>query len=297
MEKRYLVENVIDTHIHLSSHYSDGLTNAWHPQEAESFRRDWTLQDFQAAAQSGRFQISGAIFVECANQPALEEARWVLGLMGADSPIKGVVANICVQKGAEEVDNFLAGLRDADGQLPVGLKGARYVFMMWENQADDACLDPKFLEGLEALEKASLLWEFCCEPRMAPYLPGCVAKFPRMTFVIDHLAHNGNTGGEMESWGPAIDLLGKLPNVYAKLGAIEQWDVPNPADFLDRAIQSFGFDRLLYESNWFVNEAMGDHYDKTASLVYDACQRAGATEADTNKVFHANACRVYKLDA
>ena len=45
--------------------------------------------------------------------------------------------------------------------------------MAWENQADDACLEPKFLEGLDALQSTGLLWEFCCEPRMAPHLPAC----------------------------------------------------------------------------------------------------------------------------
>ena len=55
-----------------------------------------------------------------------------------------------------------------------------------------------------------------------------IAKFPEMTFIIDHLAHIGNNGGEMEKWGPAIDALGKLPNVYMKMGASEQWNVDNP---------------------------------------------------------------------
>ena len=262
-------------------------------KEAEGFRRDWTLEDFRKSTETARFQISGAIFVECANQPALEEAKWVLRLMdAAGSPILGLVANICVQKGAAEVVRFLDLLRDADGSLPKGLKGARYVFMMWENQADDACLDAQFLEGLDALGKAGLLWEFCCEPRMAPFLCGCIERFPHMTFVIDHLAHNGNKGGDMEAWGPAMDSLGKLPNVYVKLGATEEWDVPNPEDFLDRAIQAIGFDRVLYESNWFVNEAMGDQYDRSAGLVYDACKRAGASETDLSKVFHDNACKV-----
>ena len=119
---------------------------------------------------------------------------------------------------------------------------------------------------------------------MAPYLSACIARFPHMVFVIDHLAHNGNRGGEMEVWGPAMDGLGKLKNVYVKLGASEEWDVPNPADFLDRAVKAFGFDRLLYESNWFVSEAMGDSYDKTAGLVYDACMQARATEAEAQGV-------------
>ena len=95
--------------------------------------------------------------------------------MDSDSFLAGLVAQISVQKGAEEVNSFLEKMKtDYGGTLPKGLKGARYVMMAWENQSDDACLDPTFLEGLEALGKAGLIWEFCCEPRVAPYLPSCI---------------------------------------------------------------------------------------------------------------------------
>jgi len=66
----------------------------------------------------------------------------------------------------------------------------------------------------------------------------------------------------------------------------------NVGDYIDRAISAFSFDRILYESNWFVNDAMGDHYDKTAMLLYDGCKRAGATPKDLRMVFHDNACKV-----
>ena len=91
--------------------------------------------------------------------------------MESDSFLVGLVAQICVQKGAEEVNAFLENMKKQyGGVLPKGLKGARFVMMAWENQADDACLDPKFLEGLEALEKqassgnspASLEWHHTC---------------------------------------------------------------------------------------------------------------------------------------
>ena len=61
---------------------------------------------------------------------------------------------------------------------------------------------------------------------------------------------------------------------------------------MDRAIKSFGFDRILYESNWFVNEAMGDAYDRTACMLLEACRRHGAGAPELRKVYHENACKV-----
>jgi len=131
---------------------------------------------------------------------------------------------------------------------------------------------------------------------MAPNLAACINQFPDMSFIICHAAHCGNDGGELESWGPAIDELGKLPNVYLKTGAVEEWDVPDPVPYMDRAVTAFPFDRILYESNWFVSEALGDSYDKTAKLLHAACLKRGATEADLKKVFADNARRAYRLD-
>jgi len=290
-------EKVIDTHIHLSKHYSGGLENIWHPHEAEGFQRDWTEDEYRAAVSKGSFSVKAAIYVECFNTPAVEEVKWVLKMIDdPESIVAAMSCNIYAQKGAAAVNEFLDALRADDGSLPKGLKGARYVFPATDNNAPDACLQPAFLEGLEALEKAGLLWEFCCNPTMAPNLAECCSKFPNMTFVIDHLAHNGNDGGEMENWGPAIDELGKLPNVFAKMGATEEWGVENHGEYMDRAIAAFGFDRILYESNWFVSEAMGDSYDKTANLLLAACKSAQASESDISNVFANNARKVYGLE-
>jgi len=115
-----------------------------------------------------------------------------------------------------------------------------------------------------------------------------------MTFILNHLGHN--CGGEdFATWAPAITELAKRPNVLAKLGASEEWQVADPGPFLDHAIEAFGYDRVLYESNWFVNQAMGHTFDETFNLVEDSCKRLGASEEQTNMVFVANAKRAYRL--
>ena len=135
-------------------------------------------------------------------------------------------------------------------------------------------------------------------------------------------AHNGNDGGEMEKWGPAMDALGALPNVYCKMGAIEEWGVDDAgiAACMDRAIAAFGtctppasqptdsntalshtpmvaagFEKVLYESNWFVSEASGDHYCRAAVFLKAACERAGATAEQMEAVFQGNARKCYTL--
>ena len=69
----------------------------------------------------------------------------------------------------------------------------------------------------------------------------------------------------------------------------------DPAPYLDLAFAAFGFERVMYESNWFVSRALGDKYDKTFGLVKAALVRAGATAEQTDAVFSGNAKRVYRL--
>jgi predicted TIM-barrel fold metal-dependent hydrolase len=227
--------------VHLCKSFSGGLPNDWVPSAGESFQRDWSEEDMLKSAAAGGIEIKSYVFLECFNRSPADEAKWVQSMVDdPNSKCAAFCAQIYAQHGAAAVTEFLDAVRDESGALPSGLRGARMVFPASDNNAPDACLDPKFHEGLEALQAAGLLWEFCCNPTMAPNLAECCAKFPGMTFVIDHCAHNGNdgaphqhslphplifsynseksscgAGGDMAVWGPAMDKLGALPNCYS----------------------------------------------------------------------------------
>eukprot|EP00038_Savillea_parva_P009212 m.181999 g.181999 ORF g.181999 m.181999 type:complete len:299 (-) comp15407_c0_seq1:102-998(-) len=291
---------VLDTHIHLADNWKSGLgglENVWLPTEPENFQNlHWTEAKLleENAAAGGQFDIQGFIFVECGNVPAVSEAKWVLEMAKSDtSKIVGVVANIPVPQGQAAVNDFLSGL-EVEGQLPVELKGGRQVLLGDPMPAPDACLDPLYLQGLEALHARGLLWEWCCVPSAIPAIAKASAKMPSMTFVLDHLGRN-NAGNDFDTWAPALEDLAKNPNVVAKLGAIEQWAVSDPEPYLDHALKVFGPERVLAESNWFVNSAMGDPYDLTFKRILDACHRAAYTQDQIDSVFVGNARRVYSL--
>jgi len=115
-----------------------------------------------------------------------------------------------------------------------------------------------------------------------------------MRFVLDHLGHN--TGGDdLESWKKALQIVAKCPNVVAKLGAIEEWEVSDPLPYLEFALNTFGYDRCMYESNWFVSAAMGDAYSKTYEYVCKALHNLEATSEEQEQVFCGTAVRVYQL--
>ena len=238
--------------------------------------------------------------------------QWVFGMIASSSSrVEALVAHIPVPDGAAAVNAWLGQLLEAqcgagakpDALIAAGLRGGRVVLLGDPMPAPDACLAPAYLDGLRALARygggggrlGGLHWEWCCKPEALPSIAKVCAQFPDMVFVLDHLGHNCG-GDDLATWSKDLEALAaSSSNVYAKLGAIEEWEVKDPAPYLDHALKVFGFGRVLYESNWFVSAAMGDPYGKTAGRVLAACKRAGATALQIHQVFVGNAKKVYRV--
>lgn len=308
---------VLDAHIHLCC---QELSNAWadadlaasarhlHPEKSITCRprAHWSEAKFLAAAEEAetciegrRMRVPEAIFVECGNQPFLDEARWALSLAADESSrVAAVVAHVPVPEGAAAVAEFLSSLRDSSGKLPLGLKGGRVVLLGTPMPAPDSCLAKDYMEGLQVLGEAGLHWEWCCHWEALQHIAVVCEKVPHMSFVLDHVGRNCGEPHDFQPWADAISSLARTcPNVVAKLGAIEEWGClrGDPSPYLEHAIRSFGFHRVLFESNWFVSEACGFDYSRTLREVWTVCQGLGANEAELAAVFRGNAKRVYRL--
>ena len=93
-----------------------------------------------------------------------------------------------------------------------------------------------------------------------------------------------------------MEVLARCPNIVGvKIGALEEWDV-SPDEYLDFALRTFGFDRCLYEGNWFMSQEFkgGAPYSRTYDAILAALRRVGATEAQIEQVMRSNARRVYR---
>ena len=161
--------------------------------------------------------------------------------------------------------------------------------------APDHCLGGAFGAALDVLEAEGLHWEWCCHYTALPSVARVCAARPGMTFVLDHLGRNGGTEDDVDAWRAAIAEVAKCPNVYVKTGAVEEWGVSDPAPLLDAAVALFGFDRLIWESNWFVSKACGFTVGELVGVAEAACVRAGATATDRANWFSGNAARAYRL--
>lgn len=294
---------VVDSHIHLAVKIPGRLDNKFiFDMDNEAFAREWPEDYYVSQAKKGgSWEVRQAVFVQVFNTPAIEEARWILEKVDNESSVvAGLIAEIDVQAGGGVVNAFLDQLRDSQGALPRGLKGARKVFVLppYNNDSAATIRSDTFKDGLRVMGENNLIWEWAVHPDMLPAVHDTCKEMENVTFVLDHLGLNDNPANDnepFEEWKDEVTKLAKLSNFHVKMGAIEEWNVANPKKYMEYAIDAFGFDHIMYESNWFFSEALGDSYDRVGNMLHEALSGKGATPEDIEKVFSLNARNLYSL--
>ena len=103
----------------------------------------------------------------------------------------------------------------------------------------------------------------------------------------------------MEPWRTHIKELAALPNVWCKLSGLiteadhRNWTREQLRPYLDHVIERFGFDRVMFGSDWPVSEQT-HRYAQWVEIVDRAL--AGASEDERRQLFRDNAIAFYRLD-
>ena len=80
-------------------------------------------------------------------------------------------------------------------------------------------------------------------------------RVPDLQIVIDHLGKPPITAREFEPWSSLLARAARLPNVFAKVsgldaGPADHWTAADIAPYIDRALELFGSERLMFGSDW-----------------------------------------------
>jgi L-fuconolactonase len=279
---------VVDTH----AHFWDVKTLRYPWIEPGSiFDRTFSLQDYQRAAAD--IAVTRMIFVECDAHASccLREARWVQGLAAIDPRIQGIVARVPLAGNpgvAADLDALMA--------LPL-LKGIRDNI---QNNPPGFATQSAFVQGVKAVAGRGLHFELCLKHWQLGETLDLVRQCPEARFVLDHCAKPDIRGGDREPWAAQIRALAALPNVDCKISGLvteadwEQWRPDEILWYARHAADTFGPSRVMFGSDWPVNEAAGGYlrwYRVAEALA------ASWSAADQESFFFRNAERVYRLPA
>ena len=117
--------------------------------------------------------------------------------------------------------------------------------------------------GLKIIEEHDIPFDLQLRPDMLQHVPLLANKFPKLRFVIDHIAnpyHYVKTSEDFENWKKGMAEAGKHENVYVKLSGIinshKNWSVEVFQPCINHLLECFGVKRynslnIIIVQLWF----------------------------------------------
>jgi L-fuconolactonase len=279
---------IVDSHVHL--------------YDVERFRYPWldgvpklkrTSLIADLDRERGEVEVEKIVFVEVAIDHGLhlEEAAFIQGLADADPRLGAIVAHAPLEKGKAVELDLLALTANRN------MRGVRRLI---ETERDPSfCLEAPFIEGVKLLAKHGLSFDICVKHWGLVYAIELARRCPQVSFILDHIAKPDIRNGLVEPWRSQIRELAKLPNTVCKVSGVitvadhAGWTKEELKPYIADAIEAFGFDRLMYGSDWTVSR-LTHPYPAFVAILDEVL--AGASDAERRKFYRDNAMRVYRLE-
>ena len=275
----------VDSHQHFW-HYHP-VRDAWITDEMAVLKRDFLPADFLPELRANGIDACVAVQADQSE----EETRFLLDLAEKHREIAGVVGWVnLLDERVEERLEYFSHFRK--------LRGFRHIV---QAEPDDRFLMRKeFLRGVGMLSRFGFTYDILIYARHLPVAAEFVQQFPSQKFVVDHMAKPQIKARELDDWSRGMRAIAKHPNVWCKVSGLvteADWKRWTPDDFrpyLDEVFTAFGFDRLMFGSDWPVC-LLGSNYRNVKAIVDDYTQSFSAI--DKENIFGGNAIRFYGLAA
>eukprot|EP01046_Picozoa_sp_COSAG06_P056414 COSAG06_NODE_10666_length_1640_cov_1.230370_1_plen_302_part_10 len=260
---------VVDTHVHMAT-TTNGINYSWAhdpstldpPQQCPCrppCACNMTIPEYQHA--SAAWEVSDVVFCEVSANADdwLKESRWVQSL--ADGPFKhskprvgAIMAQPPPGFGTSPVSNYSQDLDQLQREVPL-VRGVRTTL------ADHT---PDKLAALKELGRRGLVVDFLSD--IVTGIPfHIIQDTPDVKYQIEHLGCGCGVAAlyanqtKYKQWQAAIKQLATLPNIQAlQVGGTmagfhskEAVDAATIKPFVQTVVKEFGFDRLVFEANWF----------------------------------------------
>ena len=277
---------IVDTHQHLWD--LDLFHYAW-LDTVPALNRSYRMPDYLAAIKGLNVVKSVHLEADVDELFMLDETRHLLKLAEQpDNPLQGIVA--C---GRPESNNFKSYLDKIVGNPRV--KGIRRIL---HTQPDELGQGATFIENVAALSGYGLSFDICVLARQLPIAINLVSRCPDVSFILDHCGVPQVKERNLDPWRSHIAEIARLPNICCKVSGLvayadpQNWTAEDLRPFVEHVIASFGWDRVLFGSDWPVC-TLSATYQQWVETLQLITKSSG--ELNQRKLFHDNAVRVYRL--
>jgi L-fuconolactonase len=280
---------IIDTHIHLYD--LDRLPGLpWPEKDDKVLYKSMLANDYNKVMAENN--LAGVLVVEAS--PRVNDNDWVLhhtqkyqnkylGLIGAlefdKKTFKDDLERLC------ENERFL-GLRI----------GTQYLD---QPHNKDYLKDPVVLNNLQLLSDANKTLDVLIFKLNLDDVIFIAKKYPKLKIVINHIGNIKIDGKDPDiEWQNKMKESASFPNVYCKVSSVLQQCSDKPAStdvnyykkVLDKVLDIFGEDRIIYGSNWPCTIRDGD-FSGQLKVVNDFFTPKGRRVLE--KLYYQNAEKVY----
>lgn len=277
--------NITDTHVHVwdFSRSSYSWTNA-----VPLLNRSFLIEEYEGATRG--LEISKIVLVEAdVDEPYIRaESGYLLDLADRYPRIAGVIAG-----GRPEASDFARYLDEIAEHSK--LKGIRRVL---ETQPDELVESGLFVDNIRRLEKYGLSFDLCVLDRQLPVAIGLVKACPAVSFILDHCGCPQPKGKEFDVWSERIQEIADSANVGCKISGLvgytghDDWSVEDVRLRVDWVVRCFGWDRLVFGSDWPVctlSTSPREWVDVMCALTREQ------SELNQRKLLSENAKRLYHV--
>ncbi len=176
-------------------------------------------------------------------------------------------------------------------------RGVRH--LIHDEPDPDWVVQDRVIEGLRVLADRGAIFEVVAVfPNHLKHVPTLAERVPHLTMVIDHLAKPPIKAGQMEPWAAQMAAAAQYPRVHAKVSGLntaagwDTWSAQDLEPYIEKAVELFGVDRLMFGSDWPVCLLAGDY----ASVWRETnIALAGLNEPERRAILGGTAQRVYRI--
>ena len=277
---------IIDTHLHLidrSALHYPWLTGA------AALNRDFSHDDY--AKKAMRAGIEGALHMEV--DVAATDIETETNHVSALAKRQGSLLRGAIASCRPEENGFAASVEQARANPFV--KGFRRVLHV---MPDELSQSPLFRGNIKRLAGSGLTFDLCVLPRQMKQAMALVDAAPDVQFVLDHCGVPDIKGEAQHPWREQIAEMARRRNVIGKISGVvayadpETWTVETLRPYVEHTIDSFGWDRVVWGSDWPVCTLGGGLLGWVAAT---HALLSGTSQDERTKLLSGNAKRLWRL--
>lgn len=273
----------IDAHQHFW-HY-EPTAYPWIGRGMEALQKDF-LPD-RLKGELATLGVDATIAVQA--RPDEAETAWLLAIAAKEPRVAGVVGWIDLNA-PDLASRLQQASRNAD------LVGFRH---MVQDAPDPAALlrEEAFNRGVRAIQRQGFVYDVLIHSKTLPEAKQFCARHDQAPLILDHLAKPAIANGEYTWWARHMEAFSRMPHVFCKLSGLvteapwSQWRYETLAPYVDKAIEVFGPDRLMFGSDWPVC-LLAATYTEVTTVVERSLQRLSISERAA--IWGKTAVRCYK---